>query len=175
MQQSHKPQLVQAFERPISEAVLSHGVLDMGWIYIQVILIHLRWLIYVRWVNYPILVHEVFALIISWYLHVIKHYLYRSNVCSEHYSMWKELVSNLSLSASRSCLEDVLTANQLKKFYAIIGLRQTICPERWIICLVFHQMPNSVIAQCDQLTSCIILFMFCSHHRLHRWNRKSLH
>ena len=30
MQQSHKPQLVQAFERPISEAVLSHGVLDMG-------------------------------------------------------------------------------------------------------------------------------------------------
>lgn len=37
------------------------------------------------------------------------------------------LFSNLSLSASRSCLEDVLTANQLKKFYAIIGLRQTIC------------------------------------------------
>lgn len=72
----------------------------------------------------------------------------------------KKLISNLSLSASRSCLENVLTANQLKKFYAIIGLRQTICPERWIICLVFLRcLIQSLLSA---TSSQVVLFCLCS-------------
>ena len=68
----------------------------------------------------------------------------------------KKLISNLSLSASRSCLEDVLTANQLKKFYAIIGLGQGGELSVWfsIRCLIQSLLSAT--------SSQVVLFCLCS-------------